>query len=53
MTSSVVYSSESQYSIKEIYDICKDAIENKTDKNIVIKKIEESLGIFVVSFHKA
>ncbi len=51
MTSSVIYSSESQYSIKEIYNICKDAIEKKTDKNTVIEKIKESLGVFVVSFH--
>lgn len=50
MASAVVYSNNSQYSIKEIYNICNEAIEKKLNKENTIKNIKSTLGVFVVPF---
>lgn len=51
MASSVVYSSNAQFSIRGIYDVCNKAIANGGKKAKIEEEIKKVLGVFFVSFH--
>ncbi len=52
LSSSLVYSKSSDYSIRRIYEIANNAIENQQDEDTARKNIKEALGIFGISFQE-
>ncbi len=50
LCSALVYSNASNYTIRKVYEICNDAIENNRSPEETKAKIKDALGVFGVSF---